>query len=93
MNRLILLTMVLVFSFLLSGCMVGPNYKRPPIAAPPVFRGEEGAQEQASLADLPWWDVFKDPNLQSLIDEALKNNYDLRIAVTREALPEEGIHS
>lgn len=83
MNPRILLAMIFVLSFLLNGCMVGPNYKRPPIAAPPVFRGEQGAQEQASLADLPWWEVFKDTNLQSLIDETLKNNYDLRIAVTR----------
>src|SRR5262245_39522497 len=63
--------------------MVGPNYKRPEIAAPPVFRGEEGAAQQASLADLPWWEVFKDPTLKSLIEESLRNNYDLRIAITR----------
>jgi multidrug efflux system outer membrane protein len=75
--------LILVISFALSGCMVGPNYKRPEIAAPPVFRGEAGAQEQASLADLPWWAVFKDETLQALIRQALTNNYDLRIAVSR----------
>lgn len=83
MNPRILVAVILASSFVLSGCMVGPNYKRPPIAAPPVFRGEQGAQEQASLADLPWWEVFKDENLKGLIQESLKNNYDLRIAVTR----------
>ena len=74
---------VLLISFALSGCMVGPNYKRPEIAAPPVFRGEAGAQEQASLADVPWWAVFRDETLQALIQQALTTNYDLRIAVSR----------
>ncbi len=78
-----LVTLILVMSLALAGCMVGPNYKRPEITAPPVFRGEAGAQEQASLADLPWWAVFKDATLQALIQESLKNNYDLRIAISR----------
>lgn len=75
--------LILVISFALSGCMVGPDYKRPEIASPPVFRGEAGAKEQASFADLPWWAVFKDETLQQLEQEALTNNYDLRIAITR----------
>src|SRR5262245_8053466 len=83
MTRRILLAALLVCSTALPGCMVGPNYKRPEIAAPPVFRGEQGAQDQASLANLPWWEVFKDATLNTLIQEALKNNYDLRVAVTR----------
>ena len=36
-----------------------------------------------SLGDEKWWDVFQDPDLQSLIRTALKNNYDVRIAATR----------
>src|SRR5271154_259773 len=36
-----------------------------------------------SFAELPWWQVFHDDNLQSLIRVSLTNNYDLRIAVTR----------
>jgi outer membrane protein, multidrug efflux system len=67
----------------LSACSVGPNYKRPPVAAPAVFRGQEGAAEQASIADLPWWEVFRDPSLADLIKTALTNNYDLREAVQR----------
>ena len=74
---------VLLAALTLSACALGPNYKRPPVAAPPVFRGQEGAAEQASLADLPWWEVFNDPALADLIKTALVNNYDLREAVTR----------
>lgn len=68
---------------LLLGCAVGPNYRRPAVNVPAKFRGAEGAVQQASIADLPWWDVFKDPELTKLVQTALANNYDLRIAVTR----------
>jgi outer membrane protein, multidrug efflux system len=77
------LTLLLPFMLLLSGCKVGPNYQRPKVAAPPAFRGAEGAAQQASLADLPWWDIFKDPQLNALIKTALTNNYDLAAAVAR----------
>src|SRR5215831_4845611 len=66
----------------LGGCSIGPNYKRPPVAEPSAFRGQEIA-EAASLADVPWWDVFEDPSLKALIQEALPNNYDVRIAAAR----------
>lgn len=68
---------------IVSGCAVGPNYVRPKVNAPADFRGAEGAAQQASYADLPWWEVFKDDQLKSLIDTALANNYDLAIAVSR----------
>ena len=68
---------------LLSACAVGPNYERPKVNAPPAFRGAEGAAQQASFADLPWWEVFKDDTLKALIKTALANNYDLGIAATR----------
>ncbi len=74
---------IVLLTTMLSGCLVGPNYKRPPVDAPVAFRGAEGAAQQASLADLPWWEVFKDDTLKRLIQTALTNNYDLRIAVTR----------
>lgn len=62
---------------------VGPDYARPPVAAPPDFRSQIGPSEAASFADLPWWKVFDDPALQALIDEALTNNYDLQSAAAR----------
>jgi multidrug efflux system outer membrane protein len=71
-----------VWALLLAGCAVGPNYKRPPINTPVTFRGETDISTN-SFASLPWWQVFHDDTLQSLIRTALTNNYDLRIAVTR----------
>jgi multidrug efflux system outer membrane protein len=72
----------LVVAAFLGGCAIGPNYKRPSVAEPPTFRGQAAA-EAASLADAPWWDVFQDPSLKALIQEALRNNYDVRIAAAR----------
>ena len=71
---------------LLTGCAVGPNYKRPPVTVPDTYRGlapDTGAQAAASLGDEKWWAVFQDPQLQQLIREALSQNYDVRIAATR----------
>jgi len=66
----------------LTGCVVGPNYRRPDTPVPAAFREAPPAtpQEAASFADLPWWEVFRDPVLQNLIRTALERNYDLRIA-------------
>ena len=72
----------LVGAALLAGCAVGPDYKRPPVAEPRVFRGQPTA-EAASLADLPWWEVFRDASLNDLIREALGSNYTAQIAAAR----------
>jgi multidrug efflux system outer membrane protein len=70
---------------LLAGCTVGPNYRRPDVPAPATFRAPTPLPpaESASLADLKWWEVFKDEKLQELERTALAHNYDLREAVTR----------
>ncbi len=77
MNRWLPVILVLT----LAGCAVGPNYRRPDINSPPAFRGATSTTN--SLGDLPWWQLFNDPTLQGLVHEALTNNYDLRIAVSR----------
>jgi multidrug efflux system outer membrane protein len=78
---------ILLTALALSGCAVGPNYHRPAVQAPTVFRAPDVAQETGtqttSFADLPWWQVFDDPQLQDLIRTALKQNYDLQLAVER----------
>ena len=68
-----------------AGCTVGPNFKRPESTAPAQFRGlgPENPPGPASLGELPWWEIFGDPVLQDLIREALRQNYDLRIAAQR----------
>jgi outer membrane protein, multidrug efflux system len=76
---------LLVFAAMfLAGCAVGQKYQRPTVAAPPSYRGDSTPTPDAtSLADLKWFEVFKDPQLQDLVKKALVNNYDLREAVAR----------
>jgi multidrug efflux system outer membrane protein len=69
---------------LLAACAVGPNYKQPPLTVPDQYREVQGPPAPAaSLADQPWWDVFHDPKLQELIDEALGKGYDVQLAAWR----------
>ena len=71
----------------LAGCMLGPNYYRPAVKVPQVYRGQiTSPQTQpptSSLGNEKWWAVFRDPVLQQLIRTALKQNYDVQIAATR----------
>jgi multidrug efflux system outer membrane protein len=84
----------LAFSVLLAGCAVGPNY-HPPVEKPsaqwasPMAGGE--TTNSASIAF--WWKNFNDPELNSLIERAVKSNLDLKIATARvrEARAEYGV--
>jgi outer membrane protein, multidrug efflux system len=69
----------------LSGCKVGPNYKRPVVDVPGQYRGLAPGTGSAGgdLSVMKWESVFADQVLQGLIKEALTNNYDIRIAASR----------
>src|SRR5213594_3802436 len=75
-----LLSSVAIVTLALAGCAIGPTYKRPTVDVPSDFRFA-AYQSTNSFADLPWWEVFKDPTLLDLIRTAVTNNYDLRRAV------------
>src|SRR6267143_899890 len=87
MKKLAAFMAAMMASGLVAGCSVGPNYHRPVIQPPTAYRDlSENPQVQAqaaSYADLPWWQVFQDPQLQELIRIALKQNYDLQLATER----------
>jgi multidrug efflux system outer membrane protein len=72
---------------MVTGCKVGPNYHKHDVQVPASFRAPsespQAEAQSASFADLPWWQVFHDPQLQELIRTALKQNYDLQTAVER----------
>ena len=82
MRRLRLTAIALLPLLLITGCTLGPKYKRPTFQPPATFYTQEQAT-QTSIADLAWWETFKDPVLQGLIKEAFDKNYDLRLAVSR----------
>ena len=75
----------LMIGLTLSGCLVGPDYRRPEVTVPSTFRGATPAETQdiRSFGDLEWWKVFQDEQLQILVRTALEQNYDLRVAATR----------
>ena len=76
-----------VILILSTGCAVGPNYKRPAVPVPPEYRGlpadQAGKAGVASFGDEKWWDAFQDDTLRTLVQTALKQNYDVRIAAAR----------
>jgi multidrug efflux system outer membrane protein len=76
---------ILIATSFLTNCTVGPNYHRPSVQVPQAFHAPEPLPgfQAASFADLKWWEVFRDEQLQGLIKTALEQNYDLRGAVTR----------
>src|SRR5450631_3655184 len=81
-------TLIAIASLLLiSGCKVGPNYQRPAVTVPPQYRGVApdltNQPAAASFAEMKWPSVFQDDVLKGLIQEALTNNYDIRIAASR----------
>jgi multidrug efflux system outer membrane protein len=66
---------------LVGGCMVGPDYKRPAMVLPSIYK--ETASTDRTFANQPWWQLFADKTLDALIEEALANNRDLGVAVSR----------
>ena len=72
------LAAILGFAIFLSGCVMGPNYKKPDLSLP------QGAQDDYSaFTSEKWWDMFEDPALNALEEEALANNKDLIAAMAK----------
>jgi multidrug efflux system outer membrane protein len=80
MKRVLLFLLSLTF---VACAAVGPNYQKPAVTVPQTWYGVDGAPGETSIGDTKWFDVFGDPVLRTLIEEALKNSYDARIAAAR----------
>ena len=78
MNGLRVLAAALFFAVALSGCAVGPDYRRPDVEVPPAWR--LSTTEGAEISNVAWWDQFQDPVVAELVRTALENNKDLQIA-------------
>ena len=75
------LTIILCFSIAVSGCAVGPDYERPMVDTPSAWR--INTDEASDTANTAWWEQFQDPVLSELINTALLENRDIRIAAAR----------
>ena len=73
--------LILLAAFSLFGCMMGPNYQRPEVDTPQTWRFEE--KEAKDVANTAWWEQFNDPVLNDLIQTALRENKDIKIAAAR----------
>jgi len=70
-----------VFSMFLFACAMGPDYSRPDISTSNSFRMAEEPKDLPSMANMPWWELYQDEELQRLIRIALEENKDLKQAV------------
>ena len=71
----------LLVTVLLAGCKLGPDYVQPPVPQPETYRQPTPPGE--SIANVAWWDLFQDTVLQGLVQIALEENRDLRVALAR----------
>ena len=69
---------MLLSLLIVSGCTMGPDYKRPDVPTSDSWRLAPDTSE--SIANMPWWELFKDEELQKLIHTSLQENLDLRVA-------------
>lgn len=70
--------LAIVSGLLLAACKMGPDYTRPETPAADSWRVTASTAE--SIANLPWWELLKDQELQKLVRIALEENLDLRTA-------------
>lgn len=71
----------IVLPVFLAACAIGPDYRRPEVPVPESYQLAASAAEATSIADLPWWELLRDEELQKLVRIALEENKDLRTAV------------
>jgi NodT family efflux transporter outer membrane factor (OMF) lipoprotein len=74
---------VLASAALATSCTLGRDYKRPAIETPTTYRHAASQASAASLADVQWFDLFRDDTLTQLVRTALQQNFEIRIAAQR----------
>lgn len=65
---------------LLSGCVVGPDYQKPLLAMPASWSGQKAAKPAKPAQLSKWWQRLRDPELNTLVDEAVAGNLDVASA-------------
>ena len=78
---------IIVIIIFLTGCTLGPNFKKPQVETPVEYRDTDSliidTLRVDTLTNLKWWELFGEPVLDSLVKYALQNNKDLLIAASR----------
>jgi NodT family efflux transporter outer membrane factor (OMF) lipoprotein len=74
----------LLTAALLAACAVGPEYQHPELEMPTAWRGADDAVlDPGPVRDDAWWRTFDDPLLGELVEQALRQNLDLRASFAR----------
>jgi multidrug efflux system outer membrane protein len=76
---------LILFTSVMAACAVGPNYRPPQTEMPDHWLGRPSApSSKPSEKDLArWWDIFRDPTLTSLEEQAIRGNLDVKKAESR----------
>jgi multidrug efflux system outer membrane protein len=80
-KRALLITVVMLGTLFIAGCAMGPDYERPESTVPGAF--EQATDGGPSIANLNWWELFGDEQLNALVRIALEQNQDMAIAISR----------
>ena len=73
-------------SLLIAGCMVGPDYRRSSVPMTPAYKEDQGWKLARPLDDIPrgkWWEIFGDPELNTLEEQLTEANQNLKVAEAR----------
>jgi multidrug efflux system outer membrane protein len=81
--RILRSSAVVIASVVMGSCTAGRDYTRPVIETPATYRAAPAAPSAASLADLQWFELFRDDTLTTLVTTALQENFEVRIAAER----------
>jgi outer membrane protein, multidrug efflux system len=79
-RRRVALSTLLTLSVALAGCMVGPDYKQPPVTQPDGFKSQADGTPAPPIAP-EWWRLYREAELDQLIATALASNQTLKQAV------------
>src|SRR5690242_19720300 len=77
--------LIAALAAVLSGCTVGPDYKRPEVATPPAWKAAPEATTPSPWPATAWWNGFQSPVLTAYIAQAQRANYDIAAAAARVA--------
>jgi NodT family efflux transporter outer membrane factor (OMF) lipoprotein len=82
-SRAARISCILIVTTAGAACTLGRNYERPQVQTPATYRAALTASSAASLAEIEWFDLFRDDTLTGLVKTALQENFELRIAAQR----------
>lgn len=82
-SSVLILSGFLTLPFLLAGCAAGPDFKAPKTIVDSAFANGSQTNLSSEQVTADWWHAFNDPVLNRLVDRAVAENHDLRIATAR----------